>query len=80
MLLSEYQIYHALWAYRTTKNTTTKQTPFALVCGIEVVFPVEIKIPSARMSLSRTQDEKSRSFDLEALEGKRVEAQKNLQV
>ena len=62
----------ALWAYRTTRSTTTKQTPFSLVYGAEVVLPTEIKVPS--------QDENSRTFDLEALEGKREEAQKSIQV
>ena len=70
----------ALWAYRTTKSTTTKQTPFALVYGAEGVLPIEIKVPSARMSLSTNHDENSRLFDPEALEGKRAEAQKSLQV
>ena len=55
----------------TTRSTTTKQTPFALVYGAKVVLPVEIKVPSARISLSTNQDENSRPFDLKTLEGKR---------
>ena len=61
----------ALWAYRTTTNTTTKQTLFSLVYGTEVVLPTEIRVPSARMLLSTNQEESSRPFDLEALEEKR---------
>ena len=51
-----------------------------MVYGAEPVLPAEIKVPRARMSLSAIQDENSRLFDLEALEGKRAETQKNLQV
>ena len=29
----------ALWAHRTTRNTTTKQTPFSLVYSAEAVLP-----------------------------------------
>jgi len=32
----------ALWAYRTTHKTSTQSTPFALVCKVEVVLPLEI--------------------------------------
>ena len=46
----------ALWAYRTTKSTTTKQTPFSLVYRAKSVLPVEIKVMSARMLLSSSQE------------------------
>lgn len=46
----------ALWAYRTTKSTTTKQTPFSQVYGAVVVRPTDqIKVPSSRMLLSTDQ-------------------------
>lgn len=41
----------ALWAYRTTFKVTTKQTPFALVYGIEAILPIEIEIPSLRIAI-----------------------------
>ena len=39
----------ALWAYKTIRNTTTKQTPFSLVYGAKAILPAEIRVPSARM-------------------------------
>ena len=64
----------ALRAYKTTRNTTTKQTPFSLVYSVEVVLPAEIRGLSARMLLSTNQEGSSRPFDLETLEGRREEA------
>jgi transposase InsO family protein len=37
-----------LWAYRTTCNKLTMQTPFKLVYGLEVVVPMEYLVPSLR--------------------------------
>ena len=37
-----------LWSYRTTEQTATKETPFALTYGHEAVIPAEIGIPSQR--------------------------------
>jgi hypothetical protein len=31
-----------LWAYRTTKKTPNKETPYALAFGTEVVIPAEV--------------------------------------
>jgi len=31
-----------LWAYHTTPQSTTKETPFSLVCGSDAMIPVEI--------------------------------------
>ncbi|KAI5436161.1 hypothetical protein KIW84_022570 [Lathyrus oleraceus] len=36
----------ALHGYRTTIRTSTGETPFSLVYGMEVVLPVEVEIPS----------------------------------
>ena len=40
---------NVLWAYRTTLGSTTRETPFALTYGCEVVIPVEMKINSFRV-------------------------------
>ncbi|RDX65933.1 Retrovirus-related Pol polyprotein from transposon 17.6, partial [Mucuna pruriens] len=37
-----------LWSYHTTPHSSTNETPFRLVFGIEAVIPVEIGEPSAR--------------------------------
>jgi hypothetical protein len=34
----------ALWAYRISKHSATKVTPFELVYGQEVVLPVEVNL------------------------------------
>ena len=39
----------ALHAYRTGIRTSTRATPYSLVYGIEVVLPIEVKIPSLRV-------------------------------
>ncbi|XP_057734209.1 uncharacterized protein LOC130949541 [Arachis stenosperma] len=32
-----------LWAYRTTPHSTTKESPFRLAYGMEVMIPVEVE-------------------------------------
>jgi len=68
-----------LWAYRTTVRTPTKATPFSLVYGCEAVLPLEIQIPSLRVTLTTkmTDEEKHRLRlqELEALDDKHLQAQ-----
>jgi hypothetical protein len=45
------QLFSSLWAYRTSVKTTTRFTPFHLVYGIEVVLPIECKIPSLKLKV-----------------------------
>ncbi|XP_074299446.1 uncharacterized protein LOC141630549 [Silene latifolia] len=77
------RIGEALWAYRTTYKTPTQETSYALVYGVEVVLPLELQIPSLRIAIQEglTDDEndKLRLAELEALDEKRLEAQKKLQ-
>ena len=35
-----------LWAYRTTARTPTKETPFQLTYGTDVVIPAEVGLTS----------------------------------
>ena len=45
------QLAPALWAYLTSIYTPIGATPFSLVYGSEVVLPIEIELPSLRISL-----------------------------
>ena len=38
-----------LHGYRTSVRTSTGETPFSLVYGMEAVLPVEVEIPSLRV-------------------------------
>ncbi|KAL6133292.1 hypothetical protein ACLB2K_065529 [Fragaria x ananassa] len=40
---------NTLWAYRTSKRTPTKTTPYALMFGHDVVLPLEINVRSLRV-------------------------------
>lgn len=67
-----------LWAYRTSKRISTQATPFSLVYEAEVVVPVEIAVPSARLALaSKVLDSEGRAYDVEALEEPRQKQRKN---
>ncbi|KAL6144111.1 hypothetical protein ACLB2K_054806 [Fragaria x ananassa] len=43
------ELYHTLWAYRTSKRGPTDTTPYALMYGHDVVLPLEINIASLRV-------------------------------
>ncbi|KAH9311264.1 hypothetical protein KI387_026299, partial [Taxus chinensis] len=59
----------ALWAYRTSIRTPTGATPFSLVYGSEAVLPLEVQIPSLRVSLREfVSDEDYRQNRLAQLE------------
>ena len=63
------QINPALWAYRTSICTPTRATPFALTYGAEAVLPLEVEIPSLRVSLKGLIiDEDYRAMRLQELE------------
>ncbi|GKV27692.1 hypothetical protein SLEP1_g36830 [Rubroshorea leprosula] len=44
------ELNNVLWAYRTTSRTATGETPYHLAFGTEAVIPVEIGVPSLRIS------------------------------
>ena len=44
-------LYLALWAYRTTVNTTTSYSPYQLVHGVDSILSVECKIPSLKLAV-----------------------------
>ncbi|GKV04527.1 hypothetical protein SLEP1_g16680 [Rubroshorea leprosula] len=44
------ELNNVLWAYRTTSRTTTGETPYHLAFGTEAVIPIEIGVPSFRVT------------------------------
>ncbi|GKV14784.1 hypothetical protein SLEP1_g25604 [Rubroshorea leprosula] len=44
------ELNNVLWAYRTTSRTATDETPYHLAFGTEAVIPVEIGVPSFRVT------------------------------
>ncbi|XP_047321734.1 uncharacterized protein LOC124925702 [Impatiens glandulifera] len=42
---------YALWGYRTTARTSTRETPYSLVYGMEAVQPIELELPTLRVLL-----------------------------
>ncbi|GKV39077.1 hypothetical protein SLEP1_g46896 [Rubroshorea leprosula] len=44
------ELNNVLWAYRTTSRTATGETPYHLAFGTEAVIPVEIGVPSFRVT------------------------------
>ena len=40
-----------LWAYRTTKRSSTGENPFAMVYSTEAVIPTEIDLPTLRSDI-----------------------------
>lgn len=47
----------ALHGYRTSVCTSTGETPFSLVYGMDVVLPIEVEIPSLRILMDVKLDE-----------------------
>ncbi|XP_072060215.1 uncharacterized protein [Arachis hypogaea] len=45
-----------LWSYRTTEQSSTKETPFRLTYGVDAVIPVEIGESSPRLLLKGVEE------------------------
>ena len=41
---------HVLWTYQTTPRRSTRETPFLMAYGAEVVIPLETRFPTLRTS------------------------------
>ena len=66
-----------LWAYRTTRKSTTQETPFALAFGTKAVAPVEIGLKSLRIELASVEhNEEALRLNLDLLDEKRDLVQK----
>ena len=68
----------ALHAYQTGVRTSTGVTPYSLVYGMEVVFPIEVEIPSLRVlrevELEEAEWVQARYEQLNLIEEKRMKA------
>ena len=65
-----------LWAYRTTRKSTTQETPFALSFGTEAVAPVEIELKSLMIELESVEhNEEALRLNLDLLNEKRDQVQ-----
>jgi hypothetical protein len=68
-----------LWALRTNVNRATRDTPFNLVYGVEVVLPPEIYPQSARVAHFNAEDHaEARELDSNLLEERRNTALANV--
>ena len=66
-----------LWAYRTTRKSATRDTPFALAFGTEAVAPVEVGLESLRVKFTSTEhNEGTLRLNLDLLEENREQALK----
>jgi hypothetical protein len=69
-----------LWALRTNINRATRDTPFNLVYGVEVVLPKEIYLEMAREIHFNAEDQaQARELDSDLLEEKRNTTLANVQ-
>ena len=66
-----------LWAYKTTRKSTTQETPFALAFGTEAVALVEIELKSPMIELASVEHNKEAlRLNLDLLDEKRDQVQK----
>ena len=67
-----------LWAYRTSKRDSIEVSPYSLTYGQDVVLPMEVVVPSLRVSrkndLNPQEYSEAMVMELEALDGKRLQA------
>lgn len=72
-----------MWAYRTTYQTLTQATPYALVYRVEAVLPLECQILSLRIAIQEgltiEENARLRLEELEALGKKRLDAKMYLE-
>ena len=66
---------HVLWTYRTTPRRSTKETPFSMTYGAEVVILLEIGFLTSRTSSFNSKDnDEQLAKSLDLIEEKRENA------
>ncbi|KAK2996456.1 hypothetical protein RJ639_026572 [Escallonia herrerae] len=69
------ELHKILWAYNTTTLTPTGETPFSLSFGTEALIPVEIGLPSLRLTAyDPVQNEEALRANLDLLDEQREQA------
>ena len=67
-----------LWGYRTSKEGSTKVSPYSLTYGQDVVLPMEVVVPSLRESMHNDLNPQEYSeamiMEVETLDVKRIQA------
>ena len=64
-----------LWAYQTTSQIATQETPFSMTYGTEAIIPVEIGEPSFRTAqFDPPTNDQDLALNLDLVEIKREEA------
>jgi len=44
-----------IWSYHTTPHSSTRETPFRMVYGSDVIIPIEVMEPSARVLFAQAE-------------------------
>ena len=61
-----------LWAYRTTQESATRETPFTLAFDTEVVAPIEVRLKSPRIEFAAVEhNDEALRLNLDLLDEKR---------
>ena len=64
-----------MWAYRTTVRTPTRETPFRLTYGTEVVIPIVVGITSIKREMfDEENDDNQLRVNLDCLDEVREKA------
>ena len=67
-----------LWAYRTSKRDSTRVSPYPLTYGQDTVLPMEVVVPSIRVSrqngLNPQEYNEAMMMELEVLDEKRIQS------
>lgn len=62
------ELLNVLWAIQTSLRGSTNETPFPLVCGIEVVITIELIAPTYRATMKEEDNNSKRSLNLVLVE------------
>ena len=71
-----------LWAYRTSKRSSTRVSPFSLTYGQDAVLPIEIVVSSLRVlrqnGITPQEYSEAMMMELESADNRRIQAFNNM--